>query len=201
MRSEVETYGVTSSVARLRRVLVRTPATTGDFEGAGWRQPDAAALLRQHAAFCELLSDLGCDVVVAPPADGLVDACYMYDSAFTIGDGAIVLRSAKPARATEWEPAAAALADAGVPVVAHLEGDATADGGDLFFLDARTLVAGRGYRTNAAAHRQLAAVLTPARRRGGARRPRPRPRARRTCCTRCRSSRRSPTTWRSCSSG
>ena len=53
--------------------------------------------------------------MVAPAAEGLVDACYMYDSAFTIGDGAIVLRSAKPARATEWEPAAAALADAGVP--------------------------------------------------------------------------------------
>ena len=161
MRSEVETYGVTSGVARLRRVLVRTPATSGDFAAAGWRQPDATTLLRQHAAFCELLSDLGCDVVVAPPVEGLVDACYMYDSAFTIGDGAIVLRSAKPARATEWEPAAAALADAGVPIVAHLAGDATADGGDLFFLDAGTLVAGRGYRTNAAAHRQLAAILEP----------------------------------------
>jgi dimethylargininase len=161
MRSEVETYGVTSSVARLRRVLVRTPATSGDFAAAGWRRPDAATLLRQHEAFCELLTDLGCDVLVAPAVEGLVDACYMYDSAFTIGDGAIVLRSAKPDRSTEWEPAAAALAAAGVPIVAHLEGDARADGGDLFFLDDRTLVAGRGYRTNAAAHRQLAEVLMP----------------------------------------
>jgi dimethylargininase len=161
MRSEVETYGVTSNVARLRRVLVRTPATSGDFADAGWRRPEAATLLRQHSSFCELLSDLGCEVVVAPPVEGLVDACYMYDSAFTIGDGAIVLRSAKPARATEWEPAAEALTDAGVPIVAHLDGDATADGGDLFFLDPGTLVAGRGYRTNAAAHRQLAAILEP----------------------------------------
>ncbi len=161
MRSEVETYGVTSSVARLRRVLVRTPVTSGDFAAAGWRQPDPDTLLRQHAAFCDLLSNLGCDVLVAPPADGLVDACYMYDSAFTIGDGAIVLRSAKPDRSTEWEPAAAALAAAGVPIVAHLEGDARADGGDLFFLDDTTLVAGRGYRTNAAAHRQLAELLEP----------------------------------------
>jgi len=101
--SDVETtYGVTSNVARLRRVLVRTPATTGDFAGAGWRQPEPALLLRQHAAFCELLAGLGCDVVTAPPVEGLVDACYMYDSAFTIGDGAIVLRSAKPARQGEY---------------------------------------------------------------------------------------------------
>jgi N-dimethylarginine dimethylaminohydrolase len=161
MRIESTTYGVTSNVATLRRVLVRTPATTGDFLGAGWRTPDAAALVAQHDAFCGLLDGLGAEVVVAPAVDGLVDAVYMYDSAFTVGDGAIVLRSAKPARSLEWSPAADALAGAGVPVIAHLEGEARADGGDLFFLDAQTLVAGRGYRTNAAAHRQLAAVLAP----------------------------------------
>ena len=143
MISDVETtYGVTSNVARLRRVLVRTPATTGDFAGAGWRQPEPALLLRQHAAFCELLAGLGCDVVRAPAVEGLVDACYMYDSAFTIGDGAVVLRSAKPARQAEAVPAAEALEAAGVPLVARLEGDATADGGDLLFLDPATLVAG-----------------------------------------------------------
>src|SRR6266511_2305650 len=32
-------------------------------------------------------------------------------------------------------------------------------GGDLLWLDDRTLLAGRGYRTNAEAHRQLAAIL------------------------------------------
>src|SRR3954453_17496028 len=115
MRSEVETYGVTSSVARLRRVLVRTPATSGDFEGAGWRRPDGGPLLRPHAAFSQRLPDLGCDAVVAPAAEGLVDACYMYDSAFTIGDGAIVLRSAKPDRSTEGEPGGGARGGARGP--------------------------------------------------------------------------------------
>ena len=161
MKLDERRYGVTSNVARLRRVLVRRPATLGDFAGAGWRLPDPAQLVAQHEAFCELLSGLGCDVVVAPAVDGLVDACYMYDSAFTVCEGAIVLRSAKPARAAEWQPAAAALEAAGVPIVAHLAGAARADGGDLFFLDSATLVAGRGYRTNAAAHAQLAALLAP----------------------------------------
>ncbi len=153
------TYGVTSMSERLRRVLVRRPTTTGDFAGAGWRQPDGALLERQHDDLCELLTSLGAEVVVAPAADGHVDAVYMYDSAFTVGDGAIVLRSAKPARQGEWAPAESALVAAGVPVIAHLAGEATADGGDLFWLDPSTLVAGRGYRTNAAAHVQLAALL------------------------------------------
>src|SRR6266542_1446328 len=47
----------------------------------------------------------------------------------------------------------------GVPVVGRLDGAAVADCGDLLWLDDRTLLAGRGYRTNAEAHRQLAAIL------------------------------------------
>ena len=37
-------YGVTSMVAPLKRVLVRRPATAGDWDAAGWRTPDPAAL-------------------------------------------------------------------------------------------------------------------------------------------------------------
>jgi N-dimethylarginine dimethylaminohydrolase len=152
-------FGVTSMVAPLRRVLVRRPATTGDWAGAGWREPDPVALVRQHEAFCELLEGLGCEVVVAPAIEGLVDACFMYDSAFVIGSGAILLRSPKPIRATEPEAIAPELEAAGVPIVRALHGDARADGGDLCWLDERTLAAGRGYRTNAEAHRQLAEAL------------------------------------------
>ena len=39
---------------------------------------------------------------------------------------------------------------AGVPVVATLAAPATAEGGDTIWLDERTLLVGRGYRTNAA---------------------------------------------------
>jgi hypothetical protein len=51
-------YGVTSMVAPLRRVLVRRPATAGDWAGAAWRTPDPARLAAQHDAFCALLADL-----------------------------------------------------------------------------------------------------------------------------------------------
>jgi hypothetical protein len=44
-------------------------------------------------------------------------------------------------------------------VIGRLTGAATADGGDMFWLDPTTLAVGRGYRTNAAAHRQLADIL------------------------------------------
>ena len=147
-------------VAPLRRVALRTPATEGDFAAAGWRSPEPKLLRAQHDALCELLAALGADVIVLPPLDGQVDACFVYDPVFVTGAGAIMLRSAKAARAGEREPLAAALRAAGVPRSGQLEGAARADGGDLLWLDERTLLAGRGYRSNAEAHRQLAAILS-----------------------------------------
>ncbi len=94
-----------------------------------------------------------------PPLEGLVDACYVYDPVLVTGAGTVVLRSAKAVRAGEAAPLATDLEALGVPVVARLEEPARADGGDMLWLDERTLLAGRGYRTNAQAHRQLAAVL------------------------------------------
>ncbi len=139
--------------------MVRTPATRGDWLAAGWRVPATPLLVSQHQAFAALLTHLGCQVECAPAIDGLVDAVYMYDSAFVIGDGAIVLRSPKPNRFDEAEHAEAALRIAGIPIVGRLTGDARCDGGDLMWLDDQTLVAGRTYRTNAEAHRQLAVLL------------------------------------------
>ena len=84
--------------ASLRRVLVSSPALHGDFAAAGWRQPDPELLERQHEAFCELLDELGCEVIVAPAPDGLVDAVFTYDPVFVTGAGSIVLQMSEAPR-------------------------------------------------------------------------------------------------------
>jgi N-dimethylarginine dimethylaminohydrolase len=152
-------FGVRSMSADLRRVLVVRPTTTGDFVGAGWRIPDGPALLREHDAFVELLDGLGVEVVVADAPHGMVDACFAYDPVFVTGAGAVELRMAKPARRHEPAFLAAEVEKAGVPMVGRLSGAATADGGDMCWLDESTLAVGRSYRTNRAAHDQLAEIL------------------------------------------
>lgn len=152
-------FGVTSSVLDLKRVMVRTPAVSGDWQKAGWRVPDGPTLLAQHEAFVQVLLDLGCEVDIAPAVEGMVDAVYMYDSAFVIGSGAVLLHSPKPSRQGEAHMAEEALNQAGVPIVARLTGSARCDGGDLLWLEDGTLIAGRTYRTNAAAHEQLKALI------------------------------------------
>jgi N-dimethylarginine dimethylaminohydrolase len=146
-------------VARLERVLVVRPTLSGDFAGAGWRPPDTGALQRQHESFVALLEGLGVEVVLAEAPEGMVDACFAYDPVFVTGAGAIELQMAKPARQREPAFLAAEVEKAGVPVIGRLTGPATADGGDMFWLDETTLAVGRSYRTNAAAHGQLAEIL------------------------------------------
>ena len=72
------------------------------------------------------------------------DSIYTYDPALVCDGGAVLLRSGKPIR----QPEAPAMGDwferNGIPVLARLEAPALADGGDLLWLDSRTLVIGRG---------------------------------------------------------
>jgi dimethylargininase len=135
--------------APLERVLVRSPALSGDWAGAGWREPDPDLLAEQHLAFRRLLSQF-CEVEVADPADGLVDAVYGHDPVMLAGHGAIPLRMRKPIRRAEPDLIEADLRDLGVPVLGHLPEGAWADGGDRFWLDDETMAIGLGYRTNAA---------------------------------------------------
>ncbi len=157
----VSDFGVASMTAPLRRVLVRRPATAGDWDAAGWRVPDPAGLERQHEAFCELLAGLGAQVEVAPALDGLVDAVYMHDPLVMTPRGGIPLRMRKPVRTAEPGHAAAELERLGVPLLGTLPEGAYADGGDRFWLDEATMAVGLGYRTNRAGAQALAALADP----------------------------------------
>jgi len=155
-------YGVNSMVGRLARVAVRPPSPRGDYVVAHWAEPlDLDLLARQHAEFVALLESLGCGVEVLPAQEDMPDAIFTYDPAFVVPSGVIELRGAKEVRKGEPPLLTVQLEDLGIPVAGRLTAPATADGGDMFWLDATTLAVGRTYRTNQAAHDQLRAILEP----------------------------------------
>jgi N-dimethylarginine dimethylaminohydrolase len=156
-------YGCQSMTGALRRVLVRAPRAE-DLHGwqkCGWRaEPDANAIAREHEAFCSLLEDAGVEVVLAESgADGNPDAIYTYDPALVADEGALLLYPGKECRRAEVDAMAEDFKRAGVPVAGRLSDPAWAEGGDCCWLDARTLLVGCGYRTNAAGIARLRELL------------------------------------------
>lgn len=153
-------FGVTSMTGELVSVAVRPPSMRGDYQRAHWAQPlDLDLLVEQHAAFVALLQHLGCGVVELPPVDDMPDAIFTYDPCFVVGDGFIELQGAKAVRAGEPPLLSSELQDLGVPLIGRLTGTATADGGDMFWLDDHTLAVGRSYRTNDHAIDQLRCMI------------------------------------------
>jgi N-dimethylarginine dimethylaminohydrolase len=152
-------FGGQTMVEPLRRVLVRRPpADTSDWRRFGWReQPDPARLAAEHERFAELLEETGAEVVVAPPTT--LDAIYTFDPAIVSDAGAVLLRPGKPERADEVDALAEELESAGVAVAAQLEAPTFAEGGDTAWLDERTFLVGRGYRTNQAGIEALERIL------------------------------------------
>jgi N-dimethylarginine dimethylaminohydrolase len=99
--------------------------------------------------FCGILADAGAEVLFASSdVAGDPDAVYVCDPAITSDRGAVVLRPGKVGRRVESTAIAEDLTAVGVPVAFEMAEPATAEGGDTMWLDERTLLVGRSYRTN-----------------------------------------------------
>jgi dimethylargininase len=156
-------YGGQTMTATLRRVLVRAPRAEDRvaWRAYGWRsEPDAVKAGEEHEAFRAVLEGVGAEVVPGQTPIGLCpDQIYVHDPALVCDRGAILLRPGKEGRRIEVDAMGVDLVEAGLPIAGRVEPPALAEGGDLIWLDERTLLVGRGYRTNDEGVRALADAL------------------------------------------
>ena len=157
-------YGSQSMSAPLQTVLVRRPdATFGKADPTQWHytsQPDLAIAQAEHDALVEILRQAGANVVYHDaPMPNHADAIFTHDPVLICDKGAIILKMGKELRQGEEEAIADRLAKLDIPIHYRLHGDARAEGGDLLWLDSKTLAVGQGFRTNAEGLRQLQEAL------------------------------------------
>ena len=158
-----------SDVDVLRRVLVRRPEDAFGSPAIvreSWRAlgyhapPDMGAAKAEHEAFVDILQGTGAEVLYFEHESALgMDSLYPRDASVICRDGAILCRMGKQARAAEPRAQGEAFEQLGIPVLGSIEGEGSLEGGDVAWLDERTLVAGLGYRTNAAGIEQLRDLL------------------------------------------
>jgi N-dimethylarginine dimethylaminohydrolase len=163
--------GEPSETGRITDVLVKhTSAAFADPTAlaAEWRQlnftaaPDRAAALVEYQAFLDLLTDAGVRISCLPHDPSVtIDSLYVRDASIVSPAGMILASMGKPARRSEPVAQARAFAELGIPVVGAIEPPGQLEGGDLVWLDPRTVAVGLGYRTNAEGIRQLERLLAP----------------------------------------
>jgi N-dimethylarginine dimethylaminohydrolase len=158
-------YGVRSSTATLRDVLVKRPGPAFgrafDDPAHGFLRPvDLDGARREHDALVAVLDGLGARVHVLdhePPDDP--DLVYVFDPLLVTEAGAIPLRPGKPNRAAEPAILERWLNGQGVPTAGRIEEPGTVEAGDTVWLRDGLFVIGRTLRTNDAGARQLAAIV------------------------------------------
>jgi dimethylargininase len=123
------------------------------------REPlDVARAVREHAAYEDLLTQLGATVRRLPAEPSLPDAVFVEDTAIVLDEIAVITRPGATSRRPETASTAAALA-AHRPLE-HIDAPGTLDGGDVLVVGRRVFV-GLSSRSNRAAIDQLAHVLRP----------------------------------------
>lgn len=161
--------GAQSEVDAVRRIVLRhaREALGGEeriasqWRGLNYRAPPAFdRAVAEYDRFAALLESLGVSpcFVGAGSGDGL-DSIYVRDAAVVAERGAILCNMGKAARREEPGSLGRELGRLGVPVLGAISGAGRLEGGDVVWLDRRTLVAGRGYRTNDEGLAQLRALL------------------------------------------
>lgn len=156
---------------RLKRLAMRRPQEAMRNQAkvdAEWRdlnyhtRPDFDLAVREHDRFAEVIKSVGAEIVYLPDHDSLtMDSLYVRDAAALCPKGVILCNMGKPARRGEPAIHGQAFERAGIPVLGAITGEGSIEGGDLIWLDEKTVAIGRTYRTNDEGIRQFKNLVGP----------------------------------------
>jgi len=160
----VRAYGAQSMIVPLRRVLVRRPDEAfGNADPKKWHyvaRPDLEIAQQEHDRLVQVLEDAFVEVTYHQEhLPDHADTVFVHDPVLVTDEGAVILRMGKALRRGEEDAMVRVFQRLDIPILSRLRGNATAEGGDLLWIDPGTLAVGVGLRTNREGLRQLKIVL------------------------------------------
>ena len=125
-------------------------------------KPIIEKALAEYEAFEQILKDNGAELLYLPQDDTVnMDSIYCRDAAIATSRGMIICNMGKEGRIKEPAAEHRAFEANGIPVLGFITAPGTVEGGDVAWLDDKTLAVGHTYRTNEEGIRQLAGLLAP----------------------------------------
>ncbi len=160
-----EACGISNEWGQLKAVLLHRPGR----ELKSSKNPDDVQMLQipdvnraqvQHDSIAKAFRQAGVAVhYVDPPAVNLPNQMFVADLMFMTPEGAILARPASTVRAGEERWVGRRLADLGIPILRSIRGKGVFEGADAAWLSPRTVILGKGLRTNAEGAFQVSAAL------------------------------------------
>ncbi len=125
-------------------------------------RPDLSKANQDYSTFEGILREHGAEISFLPKDDSVaIDSIYCRDASIATDHGMIICNMGKPARATEPEAERKAFEKNGVKILGIIKAPGTIEGGDVAWLDRKTLAIGHTYRTNADGIQQMKELLQP----------------------------------------
>ncbi|MCP4584220.1 MAG: amidinotransferase [candidate division Zixibacteria bacterium] len=152
-------YGSQSEVGRIKSILIKHPRDaykSPENIDSQWPDlnytaaPDYEKALADYEKFEDLIKKITSDIHYLPQNENAgLDSVYTHDPVVITDHGAILCNMGKAARSGEPSATGDYLDKSGVPILGEINGEGRLEGGDIVWLDQKTLVVGQGYRTNA----------------------------------------------------
>jgi N-dimethylarginine dimethylaminohydrolase len=125
-------------------------------------KPDISKAISEYENFETILKQEGADIYHLPVDSSVnMDSVYCRDAAIATDKGMVICNMGKEARKNEPVAEQKAFEANGIPVLGVIKAPGTIEGGDVAWLDEKTLAVGHTYRTNEEGIKQLRQLLEP----------------------------------------
>lgn len=125
-------------------------------------KPNIDNALKEYDAFEQVFKEHGVELLYLPQDITVnMDSIYCRDAAIATDKGMIICNMGKEGRINEPAAEQRAFEANGIPVLGVITAPGTLEGGDVAWLDNKTLAVGHTYRTNEEGIRQLTNLLSP----------------------------------------
>ena len=122
--------------------------------------PDFEKALADYDKFSELLESFGTEVHYLPEDESTtLDSIYTHDPCIVTNGGVILCIMGKKERLPESTAMENYFQSIDVPILGRIEAPGTLEGGDVVWINERTVAIGVGYRSNAEGIRQFRELL------------------------------------------
>ena len=153
----------------LRRVIMKSPVTawknTNNVKKY-WKdlnfisQPKFDKSVFQFNQLTSLIKSFGTEILMLPKNDETnLDSIYTHDAGIATSEGIIICNMGKKIRKNEPMALKNFLIENNLPIVGEIKDPGIIEGGDIIWINERTVAVGEGYRTNKKGIQQLRDIL------------------------------------------